>query len=170
VMAMWRLRRASVFRAAWWLAPDGTVYIADTANNAIRVLTAGAAPKATGVTNAASFAARISPGALASVFGSGFGTVTAQGDLGFLSNALPTSINSISVKVNGTPAPMLYLSPGQINFQVPWKTAVGNGQRGGGDQRRPEQYGTGSGADGGSRTVHAIERRGDCAERRGFQP
>src|SRR6185295_5897007 len=54
---------------------DGKVYIADTANSVIRVLTP-LLPAATGVTNAASFAQRVSPGALASIFGTNFGTTT----------------------------------------------------------------------------------------------
>ncbi|MDE3165644.1 MAG: SMP-30/gluconolactonase/LRE family protein, partial [Acidobacteriota bacterium] len=103
------------------VAPDGTIYIADTANNVIRVLTPTQATAIAGaVTNAASFAQRISPGAWATVFGSGFGSSTVNGSLGLLSNALPTTLNSIQVTVNGTPAPLLFVSPGQINFQVPW--------------------------------------------------
>jgi uncharacterized protein (TIGR03437 family) len=80
---------------------------------------------ATAVANAASFAQRVSPGALASIFGTNFGTATVQGDLGLLTNALPTSLSGVSVSVNGTPAPLLFVSPGQINFQMPWKTQTG---------------------------------------------
>ena len=73
------------------MGPDGKVYIADTANSVIRVLTP-VQSSATGVTNAGSFAQRISPGALASIFGSNFGSTTAQGEVGFATNALPTSV------------------------------------------------------------------------------
>ena len=31
----------------------------------------------------------------------------------------------ISVWVNGLAAPLTYISPGQINFQMPWETAAG---------------------------------------------
>ena len=109
------------------VGPDGKIYIADTANSVIRLLTPNL-PTAAGVTNGASFLARISPGALASVFGSNFGNITAQGDFGLLTNALPTNINGVGVSVNGTPAPILYLSPDQINFQVPWKTQAGTAE------------------------------------------
>jgi len=102
------------------VSSNGTVYIADTNNHVIRVLTpAFPTISANGVGNAASFVAPISPGALASVVGSGFGTSTFQADDGF---AWPTAAKSVSVKVNGVAAPLYYVSPGQINFQVPWAT------------------------------------------------
>jgi uncharacterized protein (TIGR03437 family) len=99
----------------------GNVYLADTQNNVVRVLTP-AFPAITpgGVGNAASFAAKISPGELASVFGTGFGGVTNQPD-----TPLPTSVSGVSVNVNGKAAPIYYLSPTQINFQVPWSTTTG---------------------------------------------
>ena len=100
---------------------SGNVYVADTQNHVIRLLTP-AFPTITagGVGNAASFAPRLSPGALASVFGSGFGSVTAQPNA-----PLPSSVSGVSVNVNGTPSPIYYLSPTQINFQVPWEAATG---------------------------------------------
>jgi uncharacterized protein (TIGR03437 family) len=101
------------------VSPNGTVYIADTNNHVIRVLTP-AFPAIGGVGNAASYTPRISPGALATIFGTGFGTSTFQADDGL---AWPTiTTNLVSVKVNGVAAPLYYVSPGQINFQVPWAT------------------------------------------------
>jgi uncharacterized protein (TIGR03437 family) len=101
------------------VSPDGTVYIADTGNHAIRVLTPTfPAIASNGIGNAASYAPRISPGALASIFGTGFGTSTFVAD-----DPWPTSTtNFVSVQVNGVAAPLYYVSPGQINFQVPWAT------------------------------------------------
>jgi uncharacterized protein (TIGR03437 family) len=101
----------------------GNVYIADTQNSVIRVLQPSLPTvSAGGVGNAASFQPQISPGALASVFGTGFG-------LGIVSPAanpgLPTSAGGVSVTVNGQAAPLYYVSPAQINFQVPWETTVG---------------------------------------------
>src|ERR1017187_8922736 len=100
------------------VSPNGTVYIADTGNHAIRVLTPTYPTiGSNGVTNAASYAPRISPGAIASIFGTGFGNSTFVADDGL---AWPTSTtNLVSVKVNGVAAPLDYVSPVQINFQVP---------------------------------------------------
>lgn len=99
----------------------GNVYVADTSNHALRLLTpAYPAINSGGVVNAASFTAQISAGALASVFGTGFGSTTASPG-----TPLPASVNGVSVTVNGKAAPILALTPAQINFQTPWSTAAG---------------------------------------------
>jgi len=101
------------------VSSNGTVYIADTGNHVIRVLNP-TFPAISGVGNAATFLSPISPGALATIVGTGFGTSTFTPDAGF---ALPTSTPGlVSVKVNGVASPLYYVSPGQINFQVPWAT------------------------------------------------
>ena len=100
---------------------SGNVYITDTVNSVVRELQ-GSLPvvSANGVVNAASFAPRISPGALATVFGSNFALANAGAQ-----TPLPTSVESVSVGVNGQLAPVLYVTPTQVNFQVPWETALG---------------------------------------------
>jgi uncharacterized protein (TIGR03437 family) len=100
---------------------SGNVYITDTVNSVVRELQ-GSLPvvSANGVVNAASFAPRISPGALATVFGSNFALTNAGAQ-----TPLPTSVESVSVSVNGQLAPVLYVTPTQVNFQVPWETALG---------------------------------------------
>jgi uncharacterized protein (TIGR03437 family) len=103
------------------LDKTGNIYIADTSNNVIRILQASfPVINAGGVTNAASYLPQVSPGALASIFGTGLSTTTAQAGV-----PLPPNLNGVSVSVNGQPAPILYITPSQINFQVPWSTAVG---------------------------------------------
>ena len=83
-----------------------------------------AAPALTTVANGASFAAgTLAPGSLASVFGSSLSSATAYA-AGF---PLPTALNSASVYVNDVAAPITYVSPSQINFQVPWLTVPGPG-------------------------------------------
>ena len=100
---------------------SGNIYVADTNNDAIRVLQAQApAIFAGGVVNAGSFNAPISGGALATVFGSNFAGSNVSASL-----PLPTTLGGVSVTVNGRSAPLLFVNSGQVNFQVPWETATG---------------------------------------------
>lgn len=88
--------------------------------SSIVTFVAGQSISAAGVTNAASYQPQISPGALATVFGAGFSSATTTADAPW-----PTSAGTVKVTVNGQPAPLYYVSPGQIDFQVPWETPVG---------------------------------------------
>ncbi|HTC34540.1 MAG TPA: IPT/TIG domain-containing protein [Bryobacteraceae bacterium] len=102
---------------------SGNVYVSDTENNVIRLLTP-VSPSITsgGVVNAASFTAQVSPGSLATIFGKNFtGTLLSAG----ASLPLPASLGGISVTVNGKTAPVLYVNTSQINFQIPWETSTG---------------------------------------------
>lgn len=99
------------------------VYVSDTGNNVVRKLQPSTpAIAAGGVVNAASFAAQLSPGGLASVFGSNF--AGAGGSAASL--PLPPRVGGASVLVNGVAAPVLYAGPSQINFQIPWETKPGS--------------------------------------------
>jgi uncharacterized protein (TIGR03437 family) len=103
---------------------SGNVYVSDSGNNVVRKLTP-VTPSVTsgGIVNAASFKTPVSPGSLATIFGSDFvGTATSGG----ATLPLPVSMGGVSVTVNGKPAPILYINATQINFQVPWETAVGS--------------------------------------------
>jgi uncharacterized protein (TIGR03437 family) len=97
---------------------SGNLYIADTFNNAVRLLKPQApAIFANGVVNAARYRAEIAPGELASIFGTSFADQNASVGL-----PVGTSLGGVSVTVNGKAAPILYVSPYQVNFQVPWET------------------------------------------------
>jgi uncharacterized protein (TIGR03437 family) len=74
-----------------------------------------------GIVNAADYGP-LSPGALASIYG----TNLASSPTSAAGTPLPTTLAGISVTVNGILAPLLYVNQSQINFQVPWETAVGN--------------------------------------------
>jgi uncharacterized protein (TIGR03437 family) len=65
----------------------------------------------------------ITPGSLASVFGSNM--AGAAGMTPLSNGNFPTTVAGTSVSVNGVKAPLIYVSPTQINFQVPWETAPG---------------------------------------------
>ena len=72
-----------------------------------------------GVVNAASFAPPthpISGGAMLSLFGTGMANTTSAPTV----TPLPTSLDGVTVTVNGTPAPLFFVSPGQINLQTPF--------------------------------------------------
>jgi uncharacterized protein (TIGR03437 family) len=73
-----------------------------------------------GVVNAAGFApapAPVAPGSIAALFGNNLAAATsAAGAL-----PLPTKLGEVQVFLNDTAAPLLFVSPGQINLQIPWQ-------------------------------------------------
>ena len=79
-------------------------------------------PEVTAVTDAAVFSTdAIAPGSLISIFGSNLAPITAAAP----STPLPLSIADVSVTVNGITAPLLFVSPNQINAQTPYEAAPG---------------------------------------------
>jgi len=58
------------------------------------------------------------------IFGRNLATSTMQA----LAYPLPTTLGTTMVMVNGAPVPLYYVSPGQINFQMPSNTPLGNAQ------------------------------------------
>jgi uncharacterized protein (TIGR03437 family) len=74
------------------------------------------------IANAASFdRGALAPGALATIIGAGLAQSPAAAENG----SLPFSLVATSVSVGNLPAPVEYVSPGQINFQIPWQTPPG---------------------------------------------
>jgi uncharacterized protein (TIGR03437 family) len=76
------------------------------------------------VVSSASYVAPIAPDSLASIFGSNLSRATASAALDS-NGQLPLELASTRVDVNGTPASLIYVSPGQINFVVPAGVGVG---------------------------------------------
>ena len=74
-----------------------------------------------GVSNSASFQPAFAPGMILSVFGAELASST-QLAAGF---PLPLSLAGVSASVNGVPAPLYFVSHGQINLQVPYETGAG---------------------------------------------
>ncbi|HJT89206.1 MAG TPA: hypothetical protein VJ732_15165 [Bryobacteraceae bacterium] len=79
-----------------------------------------------GVANAASFAPitnPVAPGELLSLYGSGLapGTATAPGA------SFPNLLSGVQVLMNGVPAPLYFVSPGQISALVPYEATDGTG-------------------------------------------
>jgi adhesin/invasin len=79
-------------------------------------------PAGVAVTNAASFHVGSSPGGAHTIFGSYLASSTQTAT----THPLPTSLAGTSVLVNGVAAPLYFVSPGQINFQMPSATAPGS--------------------------------------------
>jgi uncharacterized protein (TIGR03437 family) len=78
-----------------------------------------------GITNIANFVAEAaSPGDILAVFGDQLaapGTSAQNPGL----PPLATTLGDTQVLVNGTPAPLYYASPGQVNFQLPYEAPAG---------------------------------------------
>ena len=72
-----------------------------------------------GVVDAASYTPVLTPGGLATIFGYSLANTSAAATNVPLTNIL----GGTQVKVNGITAPLLFVSPAQINFQVPWELA-----------------------------------------------
>jgi uncharacterized protein (TIGR03437 family) len=74
-----------------------------------------------GVVNSASFEPKLVPGSLISIFGSDLSTARQEA----AAVPLPTSLAGASVTIAGKPAPLVFVSPTQINAQVPYDIPVG---------------------------------------------
>jgi trimeric autotransporter adhesin len=79
-------------------------------------------PAIRSVVNSASLQPALSPGALVTILGSNLTGPTQSTNYGPTAN-YPASVASTSVTFNGTAAPLLYVSPGQINAILPFALA-----------------------------------------------
>ncbi|MBI4460353.1 MAG: hypothetical protein HY648_09890 [Acidobacteria bacterium] len=123
---------ASNFTVPYAVASDGDMlFVSDSFSR--RVLGFRPAPALVnfhGVVNAASFSTAgqtaacgvilpqppIAPGGLVSIFGTGMADTTATAG----SVPYPTKLGGVQVRINGLLAPLLYVSPTQINAQAPF--------------------------------------------------
>lgn len=102
-----------LFAFSWWgiIAAVGFVPVTNAA--------AQAAPVA--LVNAASYDRTVAPGALAALFGTAMATQTISAS----ALPLPTTLGGVTVKLNGINAPLFFVSPNQINLQVPSGVVAG---------------------------------------------
>jgi uncharacterized protein (TIGR03437 family) len=80
-----------------------------------------------GVSSAATNKQTITPGDWVSIYGTNLATVTGgilPGDINGIT--LPTTLNSVSVTVDGLPATVSYTSSGQVNIEIPDDTTIGS--------------------------------------------
>ena len=109
------------------LDPTGNLYIADTNNNAVRLLGfAGSGISVGAVVNGASnVAGTVSPGQLVVIYGSGLGPATLT-QFQLVNGLVPTSLAGTTVVVNGALAPILYTSATQVAAMVPFSVTGSN--------------------------------------------
>jgi uncharacterized protein (TIGR03437 family) len=105
-----------------------TISAAGVASQAVAVTLAVIAspvptPTVSSIVNGASFAAGspVAPGSIISIFGSNLATSAA----GASGTPLPTELLTTTVAINRVPIPLYYVSPTQINAQVPFETPPG---------------------------------------------
>jgi uncharacterized protein (TIGR03437 family) len=86
----------------------------------------GQAPLITGISNNASGAPAIESGSWVSIYGTGLAATTRNWQASdFSGNNLPTTLDGVSVLIDGKKAAISYVSPGQLNVQAPTDTASG---------------------------------------------
>src|SRR5579875_649189 len=102
---------------------SGNLYVADTGNNAIRLLRPASSGISIGaVTNAASNQqGTIAPGEIVVVYGSGLGPSQAQSYQAGSNGLVPTNVAGTVVTFNGVPAPVLYASLTQVSAIAPFE-------------------------------------------------
>jgi len=77
------------------------------------------------VTNAASYSPNgVAPGGLVALWGNNLASGVATAPAGVY--PWPQTIAGTSVTMNGLPAPLYFVSPGQVNAQVPFELAPGS--------------------------------------------
>jgi uncharacterized protein (TIGR03437 family) len=113
-----------VFSALIASDAKGDAVLLTISNGSVTVGSGGSGPKVAsgGILNAASLATGpVAPGSIVSIFGSGMAGGTGQSD----TVPVSTTVAGARLTLNGVAMPLFYVSPGQINAQVPYETATG---------------------------------------------
>jgi uncharacterized protein (TIGR03437 family) len=113
----------AAFRRSLAVLADGSALVSLT-DSGFTVLAAeydasAAPPRIEQVVNAADFTRPVAPGGLISAFGSALSPLT----LATSEMPLPTALGESCLTANGAAVPMLFVSPGQINAQLPFEAA-----------------------------------------------
>jgi len=106
------------------LDSSGDVYVADSGNQVIRLLT----PEATSITvvsAASGVGSSISPGEIITIFGTNIGPATPAVAAPNASGYYGTQLAGTTVSVGGVNGPMIYASSTQVSAIVPYEETVG---------------------------------------------
>jgi uncharacterized protein (TIGR03437 family) len=74
-----------------------------------------------GVANPATYSTAASPGMVVAIFGTGLASATSTAS----GTPLPYSLGGVSAAVNGIAAPLAYVSPTQVDIQIPYEVGAG---------------------------------------------
>ncbi len=107
---------ADIGTGAEWSVPTSITFLAGPAPTQ-----AAPAFAAARILNGASFQQTAAPGMILSVFGQHL----ANGTEAASKVPLPTQMQGTTAAVNGVPAPLYYVSPSQLNLQIPYSVAPG---------------------------------------------
>ncbi|HEV8145546.1 MAG TPA: hypothetical protein VGP79_04165 [Bryobacteraceae bacterium] len=114
----------AAFNSPYGLAIDrtGAIYVGDGSQRIRKlVLETTPVPRPSALLHGASGSPKLSPGSLFSLYGELLATSTRiTGDTPW-----PRTIDGVIVTINGIAAPLYFISPTQINGQIPFETAVG---------------------------------------------
>jgi len=112
------------------VAPNGNVYVADSANNAIRLLINGGYQLSiAAVVNAAgNLTGPVSGGEVVVFYGTGMGPASLLVNSVSSSGLYPTTLGGVTVNFGNYEAPILYVSASQVAVVVPFEISGGTTQ------------------------------------------
>jgi uncharacterized protein (TIGR03437 family) len=94
-------------------------------NSTASVFTVSATPVVQAVVNAASYATgAVAPGEFVTLFGTGIGSASASG-MSIVNGYATSTLQGVSVLIDGASAAMIYVSANQITAQVPYTASLG---------------------------------------------
>lgn len=101
------------------LAQSGAVTL-DTSGGGSTTVPVRPVVNQAGTVNAGSFVAPVAAGSIASVFGS---DLALEGATAATGTPLPTALGGTSIRIGAGGAPLFFVSPLQVNLQIPWELA-----------------------------------------------
>jgi uncharacterized protein (TIGR03437 family) len=96
---------------------DNAHYGATAESVVIETTPSNGFPSVQSVANSGSFTQSFAPGGILSIFGTSLAPATASAS----SIPLPTMLAGLTVTINGYTAPLYYVSPTQLNLQIPYE-------------------------------------------------